>query len=306
MQHRSSNRHATERVPPCVGRGRLSGRAAGRIFKVSHADEVDRSVAQFFINSSRPSFSSAGTSSLSLMFLMVLKSLVLPSPGGMRSGCDAMLCVGRLPRDQCLNLYRFFRWVFDTLEQLNEVVRIRHDSALSSWARWIPKDFNSRPCRCLRPDYVPPSPYLVVAHPPTHASTILKHPSLIVAEFRNNLDASLSGHPVVGVDQFLHFVEELLPQGSFLELPRITGRDLFDVAQAKMPNAGGLDGWPGMSLRPFHLTDSLPGRFFFNMVENTAVGRQGLLDADKAMIPKVDGDATPSGQNALFIDSGLL
>ena len=28
-----------------------------------------------------------------------------------------------------------------------------------------------------------------------------------------------------------------------LDLPRITGQDLFDVAEAKKSTAGGLDGW---------------------------------------------------------------
>ena len=35
-----------------------------------------------------------------------------------------------------------------------------------------------------------------------------------------------SGHPVVTPDQFLDFVGHLLPQKPFLDLPRITGRDL--------------------------------------------------------------------------------
>ena len=34
-----------------------------------------------------------------------------------------------------------------------------------------------------------------------------------------------------------------LPQQDFLDLPRITGRDLQEVARAKKATAGGLDGW---------------------------------------------------------------
>ena len=51
------------------------------------------------------------------------------------------------------------------------------------------------------------------------------------------------GHLVVTVEQFLDFVDPFLPQKPFLDLPRITGQDLFEVAQAKTSTAGGLDGW---------------------------------------------------------------
>ena len=42
-----------------------------------------------------------------------------------------------------------------------------------------------------------------------------------------------SGHPVVTPDQFLGFIGHLLPQEPYLDLPRITGRDLQEVARAK-------------------------------------------------------------------------
>ena len=40
-----------------------------------------------------------------------------------------------------------------------------------------------------------------------------------------------------------NFVGHLLPQEPHLDLPRITGRDLQEVARAKKSTAGGLDGW---------------------------------------------------------------
>ena len=52
-----------------------------------------------------------------------------------------------------------------------------------------------------------------------------------------------SGHPVVTPEQFLGLIGHLLPQEPFLDLPRITGRDLQEVARAKKSTAGGLDGW---------------------------------------------------------------
>ena len=52
-----------------------------------------------------------------------------------------------------------------------------------------------------------------------------------------------SGHPQVSAEQFLDFIGHFLPRENFLDLPRITGRDLQEVARAKKATAGGLDGW---------------------------------------------------------------
>ena len=54
-----------------------------------------------------------------------------------------------------------------------------------------------------------------------------------------------SGHQVVTVEQFLDFVDGCLPQEPVIDLPRITGQDFFDVAEAKKVYCWwyGLDGW---------------------------------------------------------------
>ena len=57
-----------------------------------------------------------------------------------------------------------------------------------------------------------------------------------------------SGHPVVTPDKFLDFVGHLLPQELFLDLPRITGRDLQEVARAMKSTEGWMGGL-GMKLR---------------------------------------------------------
>ena len=112
------------------------------------------------------------------------------------------------------------------------------------WTRWLGEDFSSRPYVWLRPDFVPPSPFLVVQDPQTPSSRILVEPHLIDAEFRKAWMPFFrrSGHPVVTPDQFLGFVGHLLPQEPYLDLSRITGRDLQEVARTKK-SAGGLDGW---------------------------------------------------------------
>ena len=57
----------------------------------------------------------------------------------------------------------------------------------------------------LRPDFVPPSPFLVVKDPQITSSRILVEPHLIDAEFRKAWMPFFcrSGHPVVTPDQFL-------------------------------------------------------------------------------------------------------
>ena len=87
--------------------------------------------------------------------------------------------------------------------------------------------------------------------------------------------------------RFLRFVDPFLSQEPILDLPRVTGQDLSDVAKAKKSTVGGL-GWAWNEIESL-----LPAWFsglaiLLNMVETTAVWPQGLLDAFFAMIPKVD------------------
>ena len=46
------------------------------------------------------------------------------------------------------------------------------------------------------------------------------------------------GHPVVTPQAFLDFVGDHLPQEAFLDLPILTGEDLYEVAMAKMAGIG--------------------------------------------------------------------
>ena len=107
------------------------------------------------------------------------------------------------------------------------------------------EDLSSRPYACLRPDFLPPSPFLVVKDPQTKSSRILVEPHFIDAGFRNAWMPYFcrSGHPVVTPEQFLGFIGHLLPQETYLDLPEITGRDSQEVAHANKCTAGGLDGW---------------------------------------------------------------
>ena len=128
---------------------------------------------------------------------------------------------------------------------LKQVVVSRRDIGIRKWVNWLREDLSSPPYAWLRPDFVPPSPFLFVKDPQTGSSRILVELHLIDAEFRKDWMPFFcrSGHPVVTPDQFLDFVGRLLPQEPFLDLPRITGRDLQEVACAKKSTAGWLDGW---------------------------------------------------------------
>ena len=109
-----------------------------------------------------------------------------------------------------------------------------------------------------------------------------------------------SGHPVVTPDQFLDFVG-LLPREPHLDLPRITGRDMQEVARAKKSTAGELDGWAWNERRALPLPWFSGLAILLELVETSDVWPQGLLDDYIAMIPKADGDSTPLGQRPLSV-----
>ena len=98
-----------------------------------------------------------------------------------------------------------------------------------------------------------------------------------------------------------NFVDPFLPQESVLDLPRITGQDLLEVARAKKSKAGGLDGWAWNEIKCLRLAWFSGLAILLNMVETSGVWPQGLLDAFIAMIPNVDGDSTPLGQRPLCL-----
>ena len=108
----------------------------------------------------------------------------------------------------------------------------------------------------------------------------------------------MSGHPEVSAEQFLGFIGHFLPQENFLDLPRITGRDLQEVVRVKKATAGGLDGWAWNEIKALHLPWFSGLAILLELVESTASWPQGLLDAYIAMIPNADGDSTPSRSTA--------
>ena len=85
----------------------------------------------------------------------------------------------------------------------------------------------------------------MIKDPPTQSSQIIVEPHLIDAEFRKAWMPYFcrSGHPQVSGEQFLDFVGHFLPQENLLDLPRITGRDLQEVARALAQTSSSSSSW---------------------------------------------------------------
>ena len=153
---------------------RLGGRAAGgtvsrRLYRVSQGDEVDVHCAQYFVHSSL---------SPVLLFRRRLKSVADVLEGIRRKGFtqsrwDALfwywgaVCrhgpcgpISSLrPWDDWIppDLHGFFKWVFDSLDVLNgllrQVVVSRRDDGIRKWTRWLREDLSSRSYVWLRPEF---------------------------------------------------------------------------------------------------------------------------------------------------------
>ena len=107
------------------------------------------------------------------------------------------------------------------------------------------------------------------------------------------------GH--AGLDAFRAVADVLTPLLDEVQLPPLTGDMLYEVARAKKPTAGSIDGWGWREFK------ALPVAWFdrldavFTLVEQEGGWPDGLLDAYIAMIPKADGDSTPLGQRPLCV-----
>ena len=89
-----------------------------------------------------------------------------------------------------------------------------------------------------------------------------------------------------------------MPLLPVVDLPRLTGQMLYDVVRGKGATAGGLDGWGWKELKvlPVSWFDQLAR--ILTLVEDHGYGRMGFWMLTLPMIPKTDGDATPSGAEA--------
>ena len=210
---------------------------------------------------------------------------------------------GWIPPD----LRGFCKWNFDSLDIFDDftrrVVVCRKDAGLRKWASWLREDLGFRPNAWLRPDFVLPFSFLSLRTLRLRCLGFWWNLVSLMLSFVKPgcLFFCRSGHPVVSVDQFLHFVGHILLQEATLELPRISGRELQEVALAKKSTAAGLDGWAWNEVKALPLSWFSGFTFLLELVETTGVWPRGLLDAKIAMIPKADGVSTPFGQRPLSV-----
>ena len=135
---------------------------------------------------------------------------------------------------------------------IHQVVVHRRDEAVRGWRNWIREDPLVHPYRWLRPDLVPPAPFLQCEpHRTPDGSGVLSDPNQIDAEFRKAWLPYFcrSGQRETSLDEFGFEVDGWLPLLLEVHLPRLTGQMLADVVHRKGVSAGGLDGWRWRELK---------------------------------------------------------
>ena len=187
---------------------------------------------------------------------------------------------------------------------IHAVVVHRREVAIRGWRSWLREDPLVHSYKWLRPDLVPPAPFLQCDPALTPGgSGGLSDSMRIDEEFQKAWLPYFcrSGRRETNLEEFAHEVGGWLPVLPEVGLPRLTGSLLADVVRKKKATAGGLDGWGWREFKalPVSLFDGLAR--ILSCVEDFGIWPDGLLDACIVMIPKVDGDATPLGQRPLSV-----
>ena len=187
---------------------------------------------------------------------------------------------------------------------LRRLVAHRRSVGIAAWRSWLREDPLVHPERWLRADLVPPSPFLQSDRALTSwSSGVLADPAGIDEEFRKAWLPYFcrSGQRETSLDEFNDECDGWLPHLVEFSLPTLTGDMLFEVVKKKGATAGSLDGWCWRELKVLPVAGYEGLARILTKVEDLGVWPDGLLDAYIAMIPKVDGDATPLGQRPLSV-----
>ena len=140
-------------------------------------------------------------------------------------------------------------WISSCRESF-DIVRKR---AVQGWKTWILEDPLVHPSRWLRPDLVPPSPFLRCdPGETTGGSGVIADPALIDAKFREAWMSFFcrSAKGAADLDDFSAEVEGgWLPVLDVFHLPPLTGDMLVEVVRRKKATAGSLDGWGWRELK---------------------------------------------------------
>ena len=180
---------------------------------------------------------------------------------------------------------------------LHSVVVRRREVAIRGWRGWLREDPLVHPCKWLRPDLVPPAPFLqcdpaltpvgsgVLSDPMRIDSKKLGFPiSVVLDEGRPTLRNSLMR---LGAGCLFFLRWSYLGSLVVCLLKWFVRRRLQLVDWMVW-------GWREFKVLPVSWFDGLAR--ILSCVEDFGVWPDGLLDAYIAMIPKVGGDAAPLGQ----------
>ena len=194
-----------------------------------------------------------------------------------------------------MGLGDFFRIVSGIHRRLSDfihsVVVHRRDEAIREWRSWLREDPLVHPYKWLRPDLIPPAPFLQCEpHLTPGGSGVLADPDRIDEEFRKAWLPYFcrSGQRDTSLEEFSFEVEGWLPLSPVFELLRLTGQMLADVVFHKSATAGSLDGWVWRELKVLPVSWFGELARILSKVEDFGVWPDGLLDAYIAMIPKTD------------------
>ena len=119
---------------------------------------------------------------------------------------------------------------------IHSVVVHRRDEAIRGWRNWLREDPLVRPYQRLRPDLVPPAPFLPVWPTLTHGgSGNLADPARIDEEFRKVWLPFFcrSGQREASLEEFALEVDGWLPALPVVSFPELTGEMLAEVVRRK-------------------------------------------------------------------------
>ena len=137
-------------------------------------------------------------------------------------------------------------------EFIHKVVVHRRDEAIRSWRGGLREDPLVRPYRWFRPGVVPPSSFLRCApHLTPGGCGVLADPARIDEDFREVWLPYFcrSRRREASLEEFNEEVVGWLPLLPEIDMPPLTGDDLFQVVRRKTATAGSLDGWGWRELK---------------------------------------------------------
>ena len=130
-------------------------------------------------------------------------------------------------------------------ELVQQVVLHCKEFAIRNWITWVLEDPLVHPYRWLRPDNVPPAPYLTCD--PSESvdwSGVLVNPHDIDQHFQKAwmLLFCRGDRGRADLGAFMAVADDLIPWLDEVQLPPMTGDMLYETVQKKKPSSGSLDG----------------------------------------------------------------